>query len=218
MAQLFLSKFFSLPSKLQLFLMVLAGRGFCSDPQQWSAEQSGRWISEMAAQFQLAAPPRQLCLAGRSLCAMNQDEFLARAPCGGDTLHAQLQLWKTGVVDELDLRKWAYEIPCWINKKKSILGCDDIILATETYHTHQNHNDGSGNACNVTDSSMKIQVMRCPAYKISLFFSTLFKDFETSSKKACPLTSNKSPSQIENLDKAEPGSFNGGNLVIIYEI
>uniref|UniRef100_A0A914V9R2 ETS domain-containing protein n=1 Tax=Plectus sambesii TaxID=2011161 RepID=A0A914V9R2_9BILA len=66
-----------------------------TDPYQWTSEQSARWIGEMAAQFQLGGTPQPLCLAGRVLCAMNQEEFLDRAPNGGDTLHAQLQLWKT---------------------------------------------------------------------------------------------------------------------------
>ncbi|MCP9266407.1 SAM pointed domain-containing Ets transcription factor [Dirofilaria immitis] len=32
---------------------------------------------------------------GRTLLSMTQDDFMVRAPEGGDTLHAQLQLWKT---------------------------------------------------------------------------------------------------------------------------
>uniref|UniRef100_A0A915CAA8 ETS domain-containing protein n=1 Tax=Parascaris univalens TaxID=6257 RepID=A0A915CAA8_PARUN len=66
-----------------------------TDPYVWTAEHSGRWISDMCMQFQLP-PPRELFLAGRVLLAMSQEEFMARAPEGGDTLHAQLQLWKTG--------------------------------------------------------------------------------------------------------------------------
>lgn len=67
------------------------------DPYVWTAEQSARWISDTCLQFQLV-PPRQLSLPGRILLAMNQEEFIARAPGGaGDTLYAQLQLWKTGL-------------------------------------------------------------------------------------------------------------------------
>lgn len=65
------------------------------DPQAWSAEHSARWMSEMCVQFQLP-PPRQLYMNGRTLLSMTQDDFMVRAPEGGDTLHAQLQLWKTG--------------------------------------------------------------------------------------------------------------------------
>ncbi|VDK46339.1 unnamed protein product [Anisakis simplex] len=68
-----------------------------TDPYVWTAEHSARWISEMCMQFQLHAP-RALFLSGRVLLAMNQEEFMARAPDGGDTLHAQLQLWKTGYI------------------------------------------------------------------------------------------------------------------------
>lgn len=66
-----------------------------TDPYNWTAEHSGRWLSDMCMQFQLP-PPRQLFLSGRALLSMSAEEFLARAPEGGDTLHAQLQLWKTG--------------------------------------------------------------------------------------------------------------------------
>ncbi|VDK66258.1 unnamed protein product [Onchocerca ochengi] len=68
--------------------------GLPTDPQAWSAEHSARWMSEMCVQFQLP-PPRQLYMNGRTLLSMTQDDFMARAPEGGDTLHAQLQLWKT---------------------------------------------------------------------------------------------------------------------------
>uniref|UniRef100_A0A0N5CVU4 DNA-binding protein D-ETS-4 n=1 Tax=Thelazia callipaeda TaxID=103827 RepID=A0A0N5CVU4_THECL len=69
--------------------------GLPTDPQAWSAEHSARWMSEMCVQFQLP-PPRQLYMNGRTLLSMTQDDFMVRAPEGGDTLHAQLQLWKTG--------------------------------------------------------------------------------------------------------------------------
>ncbi|VDK76651.1 unnamed protein product [Litomosoides sigmodontis] len=68
--------------------------GLPTDPQAWSAEHSARWMSEMCVQFQLP-PPRQLYMNGRTLLSMTQDDFMVRAPEGGDTLHAQLQLWKT---------------------------------------------------------------------------------------------------------------------------
>uniref|UniRef100_A0A158R5L7 DNA-binding protein D-ETS-4 n=1 Tax=Syphacia muris TaxID=451379 RepID=A0A158R5L7_9BILA len=69
--------------------------GLPTNPYTWTAEHSSRWISDMCMQFQLT-PPRQLFLSGRVLLSMTQEEFLDRAPEGGDTLHAQLQLWKTG--------------------------------------------------------------------------------------------------------------------------
>lgn len=49
----------------------------------------------MCQQFSLT-PPRQTYLSGRVLLSMTQKDFVALAPEGGDTLYAQLQLWKTG--------------------------------------------------------------------------------------------------------------------------
>lgn len=62
----------------------------------WTAEESALWLNEMVRQFQLEGVPPSLYLPGRHLCAMGQSDFSARAPVCGDTLHAQLQIWKTG--------------------------------------------------------------------------------------------------------------------------
>ncbi|VDM65789.1 unnamed protein product [Strongylus vulgaris] len=48
----------------------------------------------MCQQFSLT-PPRHTYLSGRALLNMTQKDFVALAPEGGDTLYAQLQLWKT---------------------------------------------------------------------------------------------------------------------------
>ncbi|TMS36159.1 hypothetical protein L596_003398 [Steinernema carpocapsae] len=66
-----------------------------TDPFDWTVDQSSRWINEMCVQFQLPTPTN-LRVDGRSLLSMTPEEFCARTPQGGgDTLHAQLQLWKT---------------------------------------------------------------------------------------------------------------------------
>ncbi|VDO54530.1 unnamed protein product [Haemonchus placei] len=69
--------------------------GLPTDAQNWTQEHGSRWISEMCQQFSLT-PPRQTYLSGRVLLSMTQKDFIALAPEGGDTLYAQLQLWKTG--------------------------------------------------------------------------------------------------------------------------
>ncbi|VDL71308.1 unnamed protein product, partial [Nippostrongylus brasiliensis] len=68
--------------------------GLPTDAQNWTQEHGSRWISEMCQQFSLT-PPRQTYLSGRVLLSMTQKDFVALAPEGGDTLYAQLQLWKT---------------------------------------------------------------------------------------------------------------------------
>uniref|UniRef100_A0A914BZV8 DNA-binding protein D-ETS-4 n=1 Tax=Acrobeloides nanus TaxID=290746 RepID=A0A914BZV8_9BILA len=65
-----------------------------TDPNVWTAEHSNRWINEMCQQFQLPSP-KQVSLPGRTLLGMSQEEFCMILPDGGDTIFAQLQLWKT---------------------------------------------------------------------------------------------------------------------------
>lgn len=36
-------------------------------------------------------------LTGKDLCNMSEEEFLQRSPQCGDTLHAHLDIWKSGV-------------------------------------------------------------------------------------------------------------------------
>lgn len=52
----------------------------------------------MCAQFQLSVPEKDafIALDGRRMLGLSVEEFQERFPDGGDTLHAQLQLWKTG--------------------------------------------------------------------------------------------------------------------------
>ncbi|CAB3399540.1 unnamed protein product [Caenorhabditis bovis] len=68
--------------------------GLPTDPYIWNEEHSARWINEMCLQFNLK-PPRQIFITGRSLLGMSVKEFESLTPEGGDTLHAQLQVWKT---------------------------------------------------------------------------------------------------------------------------
>lgn len=64
----------------------------------WSSEHGARWINEMCMQFNLQ-PPRNCSITGIDLLGMSQKDFEMILPAGGDTLHAQLQVWKTGTSD-----------------------------------------------------------------------------------------------------------------------
>nr|CAD2170213.1 unnamed protein product [Meloidogyne enterolobii]CAD2198535.1 unnamed protein product [Meloidogyne enterolobii]CAD2198538.1 unnamed protein product [Meloidogyne enterolobii] len=63
----------------------------------WSADDSRRWVAEMCTQFQIQIPPPEsfINLNGQRMLTLGVEEFQQRFPDGGDTLHAQLQLWKT---------------------------------------------------------------------------------------------------------------------------
>ncbi|KAI1729876.1 ets-domain-containing protein [Ditylenchus destructor] len=68
-----------------------------TDPNLWSRVDCVKWIEEMCLQFQLPTPQNfpQLQGGGPTLLAMTVEDFYRCIPEGGDTLHAQLQLWKT---------------------------------------------------------------------------------------------------------------------------
>uniref|UniRef100_A0A0N5A378 DNA-binding protein D-ETS-4 n=1 Tax=Parastrongyloides trichosuri TaxID=131310 RepID=A0A0N5A378_PARTI len=65
-----------------------------NNPAIWTSEETIKWISEMCTQFRLKVP-QSLFLSGRILVSMTQEDFLNKAPESGETLYAQLQLWKT---------------------------------------------------------------------------------------------------------------------------
>ncbi|KAH7732017.1 CRE-ETS-4 protein [Aphelenchoides avenae] len=65
-----------------------------TNPSQWNSEQTNCWVREMCQQFQLPTP-QNLSLNGKALLSMSQEQFCCTMSTGGDTLHAQLQLWKT---------------------------------------------------------------------------------------------------------------------------
>lgn len=113
--------------------------GLPTDPQAWSAEHSARWMSEMCVQFQLP-PPRQLYMNGRTLLSMTQDDFMVRAPeGGGDTLHAQLQLWKT-----------AYDSYSQQNNNNNNNNNNSI---NNNSNSNNNNNNNSGNNQNTSQAT-----------------------------------------------------------------
>lgn len=72
----------------------------------WNWEDCQKWVLEQCVQFQLPEPSSELFFstkirkdtAGEAFLALSVDDFCQLLPEGGDTLHAQLQLWKTGKI------------------------------------------------------------------------------------------------------------------------
>lgn len=75
----------------------------------WNWDDCYKWINEQCVQFQLQTPNVNLFStsliqktcnktvnAGETFLTLSTDDFCNLMPEGGDTLHAQLQLWKTG--------------------------------------------------------------------------------------------------------------------------
>jgi SAM pointed domain-containing ETS transcription factor len=77
--------------------------GLPTELAAWTADDCRRWVAEMCNQFQLNVPPADAFanLDGRKMLALGVEDFQVRLPDGGDTLHAQLQLWKTGEKQKL---------------------------------------------------------------------------------------------------------------------
>ncbi|KAI6235990.1 Sterile alpha motif pointed and Ets domain containing protein, protein [Aphelenchoides besseyi] len=68
--------------------------GLPTNPALWNVDQTMSWILEMCPQFHLLLPPN-LGLNGQMMLEMSAEELRAIIPNGGDTIHAQFQLWKT---------------------------------------------------------------------------------------------------------------------------
>ncbi|CAG2168673.1 unnamed protein product [Oppiella nova] len=69
-----------------------------SNPFNWNAEDVRNWLLWTRRQFNL--PDFHLeyfQMDGMSLCSLNESDFKQRAPHCGETLYAQLDIWKTAV-------------------------------------------------------------------------------------------------------------------------
>jgi SAM pointed domain-containing ETS transcription factor len=57
-----------------------------------------KWLLWTEHLYRLAHAGRAFSdLSGKDLCAMSEEDFSQRAPQCGDTLHAHLDIWKSGV-------------------------------------------------------------------------------------------------------------------------
>ncbi|CAN0432827.1 unnamed protein product [Lampetra planeri] len=74
-----------------------------ADPLRWSGVEASRWLAWAERHYSL--PPRLGAAAafsglrGAQLCLLGEGDFRARAPAGGELLHAHLDIWKTGTRD-----------------------------------------------------------------------------------------------------------------------
>ncbi|KAK5974088.1 DNA-binding protein D-ETS-4, partial [Trichostrongylus colubriformis] len=141
--------------------------GLPTDAQNWTQEHGSRWISEMCQQFSLT-PPRQTYLSGRVLLSMTQKDFIALSPEGGDTLYAQLQLWKTGQAAHLTPPRQTYlsgRVLLSMTQKDFIAlspeGGDTLYAqlqlwktAFESYHQQQQAGGQSNGGITAADNSM----------------------------------------------------------------
>ncbi|XP_076327545.1 DNA-binding protein D-ETS-4-like [Tachypleus tridentatus] len=69
--------------------------GISHDPINWSADDVQAWFVWTLKQYSLPSMLLDFSMNGQQLCSITEDEFRHRAPQGGETLYAQLDIWKT---------------------------------------------------------------------------------------------------------------------------
>ncbi|XP_046394286.1 DNA-binding protein D-ETS-4-like [Ischnura elegans] len=76
--------------------------GMSPEPSNWSAAEVGSWLRWTLLHFSLptdAIPDGAFSdLDGAALSTLSEEEFIARAPQSGSTLHAQLEIWKAAAI------------------------------------------------------------------------------------------------------------------------
>uniref|UniRef100_A0A8D3A684 SAM pointed domain containing ETS transcription factor n=1 Tax=Scophthalmus maximus TaxID=52904 RepID=A0A8D3A684_SCOMX len=67
------------------------------DPIEWHAANVQKWLLWTEHLYRLPHAGKAFQeLTGKDLCAMSEEEFRQRSPQCGDTLHAHLDIWKSG--------------------------------------------------------------------------------------------------------------------------
>lgn len=68
-----------------------------SDPVEWSCGNVQKWLLWTEHLYRLPQVGKAFQdLDGKDLCAMTEEDFRQRCPQCGDTLHAHLDIWKSG--------------------------------------------------------------------------------------------------------------------------
>ncbi|XP_075921594.1 uncharacterized protein LOC116940113 [Petromyzon marinus] len=67
-----------------------------ADPLRWSGVEASRWLAWAERHYSLPRLGAAFSgLRGAQLCLLGEGDFRARAPAGGELLHAHLDIWKT---------------------------------------------------------------------------------------------------------------------------
>lgn len=82
------------------YFVILAQVVFSSpptDPIEWNTANVQKWLLWTEHLYRLPHAGKAFQeLTGKDLCAMSEEEFRQRSPLCGDTLHAHLDIWKSG--------------------------------------------------------------------------------------------------------------------------
>lgn len=67
------------------------------DPVEWSCGNVQKWLLWTEHLYRLPQVGKAFQdLDGKDMCAMTEEDFRQRSPQCGDTLHAHLDIWKSG--------------------------------------------------------------------------------------------------------------------------
>lgn len=67
------------------------------DPFNWSVSNVRSWLLWQIEQYNLSSVRLDFFnVSGIELCSLTEEDFKERAPVSGETLFAQLDIWKTG--------------------------------------------------------------------------------------------------------------------------
>jgi len=112
-----------------------------TDPTLWTIEHTMNWVKEMCEQFSICAPLK-ITISGKQMMEMSVEEFCFHMPEGGDTLHAQFQLWKTAFESHTQQRPQfqPHSIPsvALVNKTWDVNSIDSEAAAPATINIHTN--------------------------------------------------------------------------------
>lgn len=74
------------------------------DPIEWNTGNVQKWLLWTEHLYRLPhAGKAYQELTGKDLCAMSEEEFHQRSPQCGDTLHAHLDIWKSGMFEGVSM-------------------------------------------------------------------------------------------------------------------
>ncbi|KAI3369324.1 hypothetical protein L3Q82_007576 [Scortum barcoo] len=118
-----------LPSPHLLLPSVIVER----DPIEWNTANVQKWLLWTEHLYRLPHAGKAFQdLTGKDLCAMSEEEFRQRSPQCGDTLHAHLDIWKSGI---FKIEDSAHVARLWgLRKNRPAMNYDKLSRSIRQYY------------------------------------------------------------------------------------
>ncbi|TSM36118.1 SAM pointed domain-containing Ets transcription factor [Bagarius yarrelli] len=103
------------------------------DPVEWSCANVQKWLLWTEHLYRLPQVGKAFQdLDGKDLCAMTEEEFRQRCPQCGDTLHAHLDIWKSGI---FKIEDSAHVARLWgLRKNRPAMNYDKLSRSIRQYY------------------------------------------------------------------------------------